>query len=325
MDIPAQGAPPLDQVITEMLGYLAKALKDLSFKPTLRLLTVRTQPVGLANWRGVEVFGSLVPVSLKGGRLEASVRFDGPAADADGAEEAAVALHGALQGARDELRKLGFLRLDGADFSLPEEDEGGGSWHKAVSYRVLYEYRYQDVDGAGSFITRIPARVDREEAGSPDRETVVVTGRVVRWQRAEADQEIPAPPTLVVRGPTSIPALVVAALLPDTPAAEVVLLRTFDGASGPPATALTLQALASEPHIRKAYASVAAFLTDLAVPVGSVELADLGGDPGTYKLRTFIFGPALALPRPSDRLEISTSADAWMDSHAVLYLRAEGA
>jgi len=153
----------------------------------------------------------------------------------------------------------------------------------------------------------------------------VVTGRVVRWQREEAGQEIPAPPTLIVRGPTSIPRLVAATFLPDTPAAAVDLLRTFDGASGPPAVAAALQDLATAPHIRRSYASLAAFLADLTTPVDAVELADLDGNPGSYELRTFTFGPALDLPRPGDRLEISTSAGAWIASNAVLYLRAEGA
>lgn len=326
MDIPAQGAPPLNEVITEMLGHLEEKLDALPFEPTVRLLTVRERPVGLANWRGVEIFGSLVPVSLKGGRLEASVRFDAPGDDANGAEAAALALHGTLLSARGDLRKRGFLRLDGADFSLPEKDEAGSSWHKAISYRVLYEYQYQDVDGSRSFITRIPARVDREEADSPDRETALVTGRVVRWQREEADQEIPQPPTLVVRGPTSILGLRVAAFLPDTPAAGVVLLRTFDGAAGAPVTAATLQELATKDHIHKTYASLADFLAELTAPADSVELADLSGDPGSYDLQTFTFGPApLALPRSIDRLEISTSASGWVGSSAVVYLRAEGA
>jgi hypothetical protein len=306
-----------------MLGFLEGEVPP----NRARLLSVQERPVGLANWRGVEVFGSLVPLALKGGRLEAGVLFELSRNDPDQAEAAAVELHGNLLAARDDLRRHGFLRIDGPDFSLPEEDAASSTWRKTISYRVLFEYQYQDVDGSRSFITRIPARMDPEEAGSPDRELTVVTGRVVRWQREEAHQEIPAPPTLVVRGPTSIPGLVVAAFLPDTPAAEVSLLRTFDGASGLPATAAALQELATAPHIRMTYTSLGDFLDEFTAPTppDTVELADLAGDPGSYELRTFTFGPALDLPRPNDRLEISTSAGAWVASNAVLYLRAEGA
>jgi hypothetical protein len=323
LDIPGNGAPPLNDVITAMLGHLDDALDPLPFDPAVRLLTVRERPVGLANWRGVEVFGSLVPVALKGGRLDAGVLFEVSGPDPGQAETAAVQLHGTLLGARDVLRGHGFLRIDGADFSLPEEDEGGGTWRKTISYRVLYEYQYQDVDGSASFITRIPAQVDLEET---DREVAVITGRMVRWQLEEPDQEIPPPPTLVVRGPTSIPALTVAAFLPDVPGAEVVLLRTFDGATGVPPTVATLQELATAEHVRWS-ASLAQFLGELTaeVPPDTVELADLAGNPGSYELRTFTFGPALVLPRSIDRLEISTSADDWDGSDAVVYLRAEGA
>ncbi|MES1241716.1 MAG: hypothetical protein ABUT39_08875 [Acidobacteriota bacterium] len=282
-----------------------------------RLLSVRERPVGLANWRGVEVFGSTVPVILKGGRLEAGVLFEVTANQAQLAEEAAVALHGQILTQRDGLRTAGFLKIGGPDFSLPEEDDSH-VFHKTVSYSVLYEYQYRDVDGTASFITRIPVDVDPEEAGSPDRESLLLTGRVARWDREGA-------PPLVVRGRGAVPRLTLVAFLPDTPGAAVELLRTFDGASGPPAAAASLQDLASANHIRRSYASLADFLADFPPAVDTVELSDLDGNAATYELRTFTFGPELHLPRTADRFEITTSAGAWGGSDAVLYLRAEGA
>ncbi len=310
MDISGAGAPPLNDVITQMLGHLEGPVPP----NRARLLSVRERPVGLANWRGVEVFGATVPVILKGGRLEAGVLFDVTANQAQQAEDAALALHGQLLAQRDALRTAGFLKIEGPDFSLPEADDAN-VFHKTVSYKVLYEYQYRDVDGTASFITRIPVDVDREEAGSPDRESLLVTGPVVRWDREGT-------PALAVRGRGTVPRLTLVTFLPVLPAVPVEVLRTFDGASGAPAVAASLQDLAGAPHIRRSYASLVDFLADFPAAVDTVELADLDGNPATYPLRTFIFGPQLHLPRPSDRFEITTSAGAWGGSGAVLYLRA---
>lgn len=316
MDIPGTGAPPLNEVITQMLGHLEGEVPP----NRARLLSVRERPVGLANWRGVEVFGSTVPVILKGGRLEAGVLFEVSGNQPQQVEDAALALHGQLLTHRDVLRSSGFLKIEGPDFSLPTVDDAN-VWRKTVSYMVLYEYQYRDVDGTASFITRIPVDVDPEEAGSPDRESLLITGRVVRWDREGT-------PSLAIRGRGGVPRLTLVAFLanpPDIPAIGVELLRTFDGASGPPAAAATLQDLAGAAHIRRSYASLADFLADFPPSTDTVELSDLDDNPATYELRTFTFGPELHLPRPADRFEITTSAGAWGGSDAVLYLRAEGA
>lgn len=310
MDIPGTGAPPLNEVITQMLGHLEGEVPP----NRARLLSVRERPVGLANWRGVEVFGSSVPVILKGGRLEAGVLFEVTGNQVQQAEDAALALHGQLLAHRDTLRTSGFLKIDGPDFSLPEVDDTN-VWHKTVSYKVLYEYQYRDVDGTASFITRIPVDVDPEEAGSPDRESLLITGPVARWDREGT-------PALAIRGRGTIPRLTLVSFLPVVPGIPVELLRTFDGASGPPPAAASLQDLAGNNHVRRSYASLIDFLADFPAVVDTVELTDLDGNPATYQLRTFTFEPELHLPRPVDRFEITTSAGAWGGSGAVLYLRA---
>lgn len=310
MDISGAGAPPLNDVITQMLGHLEGPVPP----NRARLLSVRERPVGLANWRGVEVFGSTVPVILKGGRLEAGVLFDVTGNQVQQAEDAALTLHGQILAQRDALRTAGFLKIEGPDFSLPEMDDAN-VFHKTVSYKVLYEYQYRDIDGTASFITRIPVDVDREEAGSPERESLLITGPVVRWDREGT-------PPLVIRGRGTVSRLTLVTFLPVLPAAPVELLRTFDGASGPPADAMTLQDLVNGSHMRRSYASLVDFLADFPAAVDTVELADLDGNPATYQLRTFTFGPELHLPRPVDRFEITTSAGAWGGSGAVLYLRA---
>jgi hypothetical protein len=282
-----------------------------------RLQSVRERTVGLNNWRGVEVFGSTVPVALKGGRLEAGVLFEITRNQADQAETAAIELHGNLLAARNDLRIHGFLKIEGPDFSLPEEDESH-VFHKTVSYKVLYEYQYRDIDGSASFITRIPVDVDPEEAGSPDRESLLVTGPVVRWDGEGA-------PALVIRGRGAIrqlTAVVFPGDPPNLPGVAVEVLRTFDGASGPPAAAAQLKDLADADHIRITYPSLDDFLKEFPAATETVELSDLSDHAQSYDLRTFTFGPEVQLPRPADRFEITTSAGAWGGSDAVLYLRA---
>jgi len=117
VDITANGAPPVHEVITQMLGDLEGEVPP----NRARLLSVQERPVGIANWRGVDVFGSLVPVALKGGRLEAGVLFELSRSDPDQAEAAARELHGTLLAARDDLRRRGFLRIDGPEFPSPRK------------------------------------------------------------------------------------------------------------------------------------------------------------------------------------------------------------
>lgn len=330
--IPAHGAPALDAVIDQMLTRLrARVPADPPpADPTLpstgvRLVSVAERPTGLANRLGNETHGSLGPVSWKGGRLEANVLLETWGANPAAADTAALAVHGALAGARDVLRGEGFLRVDGAEFSLPEEDTVAGGWRKTAAYRVLYEYRFLDTEGADSLIVRIPAHADQEEAGA-SRETAVITGRTARW-----DDEESLPVSL--RGPDSVRGLSVLAFIPGAaPAGPVIVRRTFDGAAGPEdvfANLATFLPAVSGPapasrHARIIYASLTALLTDLGAPADSVELGDWDVDtlPDSYQIHTRIFPQAIELPRFADRFEIVPPAAA-LDQTAVTYLRAE--
>lgn len=330
--IPANGAPALDSVIDRMLSLLKASVPadpppaDLLLPTTgIRLLSVTERPTGLANRLGNETQGSLGPISWKGGRLEAAVLLETWGANPAAADAAALTVHGALTSARDALRSQGFLRVDGAEFSLPEEDTGVGGWKKTASYRVLYEYRYLDTEGADSLIVRIPAHADQEEAGAT-RETAVITGRTARW-----DDEGSIPVSL--RGPGSVRGLSVLAFIPGAmPSGSVVVRRTFDGAAGAEdvfadlATFLAAVsgAVPASRHARIGYSSMNAFLTDLGAPVDSVELGDWDVDalPDAYQIHSHAFPQAIELPRFADRFEIVPPAAALSET-AVLYLRVE--
>lgn len=331
--IPANGAPALDAVIDQMLTRLKARVPadpppaDPTLPPTsIRLLSLAERPTGLANRLGNETHGSLGPISWKGGRLEAAVLLETWGANPAAADTAALTVHGALAGARDVLRGEGFLRVDGADFSLPEEDTGVGGWRKTASYRVLYEYRYLDTEGADSLIVRIPAHADQEEMNSPSRETAVVTGRTARWDDEESL-------LFSLRGPGGLNGLSVLAFIPGTvPAGPVIVRRTFDGAAGPEdvfADLATFLPAVSGPapasrHARIEYPSLSDFLTDLGAPADSVELGDWDVDalPDTYQIHSRAFPQAIELPRFADRFEIVPPAAALSET-AVTYLRME--
>jgi hypothetical protein len=331
--IPGSGAPALDAVINDMLDRLRDKVPpdpppaDPFLPPTsLRLLSVAERPTGLANRLGNETRGSLGPLSWKGGRLEASVLFQVWGTQETAADTAALTVHGALSGARDALRGEGFLRVEGADFSPAELDTDVGGWRKTASYRVLYEYRYLDVESADSLIVRIPAHADQEELNSPARETTVVTGSTARWDNEES--------LLVsVRGPGGVLGLSVLSFVPAAmPSGPVVVRRTFDGAAGPEDVfadlasflpAVSGPAPASR-HARIEYPSLNDFLTDLGAPADSVELGDWNVDtlPDAYQIHTRTFPQAVEMPRFADRFEIVPPAAA-LDQTAVLYLRVE--
>jgi len=335
LSIPGNGAPALDAVITQMLSQVLLVLpppENLTRPTTARLVSVAERPVGLANRRGSEVRGPLGPLALKGGRLDAAVGFEVWGSTADKADAAALALHGKLSQKRDDLRGQGFLRIEGADFSAAEKDSGG-AFRKTASYRFLYEYQYVDADAAASLIVRIPAEVDLEEAGSPDQEKMVITGDTARW-----DEEAAFP--FQSRGPGALRGLSVLAFVPGTaPTGGVILLRTFDGAAGAPASHPTLASFLAavcgpapaERHAQVVYADLTAFLTELAAlsvpPQDPVEMDGWGAVlPNVYQVDSVTFPAALGLDRFADRFEISYGTPpppVPFDHKAVLYLRVE--
>jgi hypothetical protein len=339
LSIPGNGAPALDAVITQMLSQLLLVLplpEDSALPTTARLVNVAERPLGLANRRGSEVQGPLGPLALKGGRLDAAVGFEVWGSTAMVADSAALALHGALAQQRDVLRGQGFLRVQGADFSVAEKD-ANNAFRKTASYRILYEYQYLDADAAASLIVSIPAEADLEELGSPDQETTVITGDTGRW-----DEEAAAP--FQSRGPGALRGLSVLAFVQaPAPTGGVTLLRTFDGAAGPPAPHATVEdfltavcgPVPAERHAQVAYANLPAFLADLTafltklkIPLESVEMDGWNENalPNIYQVYSVPFPAALGLDRFAERFEISYESmppATPFDHKAVLYLRVE--
>ncbi|MGR9046379.1 MAG: hypothetical protein ACU83N_13885 [Gammaproteobacteria bacterium] len=323
----ASSSVPFDNAIAALLDslddYLPPPTSSLP-APGVFAATVTERSAGLGNRRGTESRGVFPLIALKGIRLDAVIRFQLWAANPDDAETAMNDLNARLMADRDVLWTSGILKL-ALESSLPADPiESLSAWRKTADYRLLYEFRYQDSDGAESLIARIPIVGDLEVKDSPDRETTVVTYGMMRWDNEDA-------PALVVRGPLQIGNVAALAFVPGmSPAGTVTLTRTFDGAAGLPVThpdvATFLAAVAgdtaSERHARVVFPTVDDFLNALSAIGDEVPLGDwdTNGLPDNYQARRLPLAPAIALTNASDRFEIAYQ-NAAFDQVAVVYLR----
>jgi hypothetical protein len=293
------GMPPLSQVVADMLatlsGYLPPQIPP-SPPPTVSLLSATPQAVGLGNWRGNEVRGALPILALKGGHLDAVVRFQLWANDLAGADGAVKNLQGSLLAATTALRVAGFLRVAPEDESLAEQPAGVTAWRETANYRVLYEYQYQDTDGADSVIARIPIDIDNNLT-----DATVVTDQIVRW-----DNQGALPLELIGNGsPTTVRGLSILAFLP----------------AGWTGGAVTVKASIGGALTQWTSASLMAFLTSFTLDTGSI---DLGGNPyvsGQMAFPNVNVPVPITLAGPNDlfRVEYATLA---LGFNAVVYLRA---
>lgn len=196
----AVAAPTLTDVVTDLLTVLGQRLPAASAgmpEPNVSLERVRERVVGLGNHAGDEPTGTLGTRTLRGGRLDARVRFQLwglTSSDVDGAVQT---LHTTLLDDTETLRAAGFLRMAAAETTLSEPVPSAGGWRKTTSYDVLYEYRYVDSDDASSLIARIPVTVDPEQSDGPGRERATISDDLVRWDDEQANP-------LVVRGPLQV-------------------------------------------------------------------------------------------------------------------------
>lgn len=285
------------------------------------------RPIGLGNFRGEERVDNFMLVALKGGRLEATVRYQLWAETVAEAEALGVTLQGAILADKDTLRGDGFLRMALLDSSTAELNVPLNASTKSVEFTVLYEYTYQDTDGAESLIAAIPVHSDPEELNSPNRESFTVTDGMTRWDEESA-------PLLRIRGSQSIQHFALLMYQPGPmPTAPIRLRRTFDGATGPEATFVSFDAFLNAltaplpaRHAEWTFASLTDFVA-LFTPTGeSIELGDREEDlsPDSYELRHWSLTTAIPLPNSNDRFEIAyapAEVEPKFDQSAVFYLR----
>lgn len=293
--IPAVGTPLLSEVLDDMLGLLRDRLPAAPAEvppPAVSLVRLVERPVGLGHWRGNEGRGSSPLVALKGGRLEAVVRFELWAASPVDVDAALLDLQQGLLDDREALRALGFLHLQSTDSPPAEPIADPEAWRRGALYRVLYEYRYAETDGADSLIARIPIRADDE--------TTQVTDWMVRWDGEQA-------PDLVVRlrgrSSATVRAVHGVAFLP----------AGFDGA------AVTLESFAGGVARQQVFATVRELVDDLETDGDPVEL---GGN--SYTTGVLTLAEPVTLRRGDEFFRLTYSEDNFDNdgSEAVLYLRA---
>jgi hypothetical protein len=301
--IPSDGAPPLADVVTDLLDALRPRIPAGPGAPVpdsgVSVVSLTERSVGIGNRRGNDERGPFPLIALKGGRLEAEVRFQLWAAGPADVDTAAQALQQTLLTDRDALRTAGFLRLDGAG-TTPAEQQlfGPDAWRGTADYRVLYEYHWADTDGALGLIARIPIRIDGDLAS----ETTTVTDHMALWDTHGApDLEVRqgGHRTVTIRG------LYVVSFLP----------VGWDGAQ------VELRSRSNGLLRQRTFTDVRALLAELTA----------GGDPVQLGTKTFEtgrldFAEPVTIARGSDFFRVHYADDrlndAGADTEAALYLRA---
>ncbi len=323
----------LEQVPVDMLNalraYLPPPVAGMP-APDVILMAANDVGVGVGNYIGGEQRGPLMQVEVKGGRLDARIRFMLWGSNANEVNVAMLALQGRLLAVREALRSVGFLKIIAQDSTLAQHDTELDAWGRLADYQVLYEFRYDHSDAAQSLIARIPINADQEQFGSAQRESTVVTDELVRWDNENAQP-------LVLRGRTAIGVLTALAFLGTTaPDGTVTLTRTFDGAVDPPEVhpdLVSFLAALNDPsapqrNARLVFATLSDFLagfteTGTPQPLGDW---DLDGALDEYRMFELAISPAITLSAAGDRLEVSYgNGNEPLNQIAVLYLRASRA
>lgn len=230
--------PAIDDLLQALLIALGLSIDDTNSddpymieewpsdlpQPSVSVTSVTERALAVGNRRGTERRGSFAVVELKGGRLDAMIRFQFLGDPPDVVDAALVELHRRLLAAKNFLWKKGILRFAAEETSMLEYIPSLYPWRrtgrKTTDYRILYEFHYYDTDGAESLIARIPIDIDDE--------STIVTDEMTRW-----DNQVVL--KLEVHGGThkafNIGALDILAFLPDGwDGNEVMMFVSVDNA-----------------------------------------------------------------------------------------------
>jgi hypothetical protein len=280
------GPTPLSKSLTAMLDVLKRYVLPpfLETPPapplppaSVLLASVVERTVGLGSRVGTDIRGPFSVAALKGLRVEAVVRYEvwehAPA-------EVGTAIEGLINnvlGQREILRTEGFLRVALKSAGASENVFAEDAWRQSVEFDVLFEFPYVDADGAESLIARIPI----DMVGEVNESTLVVD-QMARW-----DDELA--PSLALRGALTIGGLSALAFIAgNEPTGTVVVTRTFDGATGAPASHPSLSAFITavggdspaERHAEVTLASLSDFFKALAsFKITDEALAGMKTDP----------------------------------------------
>jgi hypothetical protein len=302
--------PYVNELLDLLRPYLPPSAPGLP-PNTLSLVQLSHRSLGLGGRRGLYTRGGVDVAELRGGWLDAVVRFDLWGPDLGFVNTQAADLQAALLTDNPTLRHQGLLQL-----SLTSSTDGPpgappSSWRKTLDYAVLYEYHFQDTDGAASLIARVP--IDSQtDLGATSQETTEIRNWMVRWDNEGAPAlEVTAPP----RGVVHVRGLSIAAYLPGGgPAGMVTQTVVRDGG-----TATT------------AFGSLTAFLADFQLDSSPLSLVfpPLPLAPGEvqeihdFQVGERRFDPPIVLKGGGDLFRISFSETAFpADNPSQVYLRA---
>lgn len=325
----AANAESVAEAVAQMLAALRQFLENLP-AASVSATSISERPLALGNWRGMDRRGSFAMTALKGGRVEAGVRFQFSAATPEEVDGAVTTLQTRLLDASDDLFRVGFLRLTAEDASLAEPLSSTNTWRKTATYRILYEYHYVDQDGAESIIARIPITNHLETLNGLGSETTTVTDAMVRWD----DEEAPVlEVTATIAARTQINGMAILAYLPAAwSGAPVTFARLNRRTAVPPTVYTTIDeflsavthAVAPDRNAQVTFDSVAACLAAFQPAGEAIALGDWdeNGFSDLYQPGVLPFPAPLWLNSSDDRLQISYQASAF-DAPGVVYLRVE--
>jgi hypothetical protein len=323
-------APPVEQVIDGMLSvleaYLPVPVLNVPI-PTVTIRSVTEKPLAIGNDRGLEQRGLLGMVSLKGGRLDALVRFQIWASDPIAADAAMQTLQGQILTDRLNLQAQGFLQLKVQETTLSEHIEALSVWRTSSDLKVLYEFHYDDTDGAESIIARIPIHSDPEARNSADRETHILTDAIVRWDDESAS-------ALSITGGATMTTVNGLASLSYAPGGwsggAVTLSRLERNNAAPPTTypdladfvAAVTDAASPDLHAQVVFPDVTEFLALFTMVGDPIRLGDWDEDgvQDLYQSSTLGFSPPILLEGSNAMLQLAYQ-DPVLNSKAVMYLR----
>ncbi len=314
----------LQRMLDDLSGFLPPPVSGLPL-PSIIVVSLNDAPVGVGNFIGEQTVGLLGRAVIKGGRLDAVLRFMLWGSGLPEVNATVLALQSNLLSAIQSLWNLGFLRFTALTSSAPVFDTTLNAWGRTADYSALYEYQYFPSDDAQSLISRIPVNADQEELDSPERETFTVVDEMARWDNETA-------PVLAVRGPMTSGRLAALAFAAAMPTGAVALTRTFDGAAGAPVDHPTLASflaaladpISPQRHARVTFPTFTDFLSQFSSVGDPVQLGDwdLDDTPDDYQGFELALDPPVTLPGVIDRLEVAYGDGTEpLDQVAVLYLR----
>ena len=330
----ASSAPEISQIIPEMLDLLKDVLLAApnpiaaSLNLNVSASSINEKPLAIGNDRGLELRGPLGPVALKGGRLDAVVRFQVMHNNPNLVEDAIQTIQNKILSDKENLQSNGFLKIKVKETSLAEFLSQPDMWRKTTDFQVLFEYHYQDTDGAESIIARIPIHSDPEIKNSPNRETTVVTDKIVRWddEFANALEFSGTSSTVKVMGLANL------AYLPAAWNGSQVTLAIHDLNSANPPTSFPtltdfLDAVTAENnpnhHALVTFNTMTDFIAEFTVIGDPINLGewDVTNAPNPFQAGTLIFNPPILLTGNNELFQL-VYQDSVFDSKAVVYLKA---